>query len=106
MMLQTINDLFFKIVDRGAERVMLSKQSGEWNPISSQEIYRSAVGVAVTLSKWGMKKGDRIAILSETDRSGLSLSLPLPSLVLSSFPFTLRRRLSRSPLCCAIPARA
>jgi len=65
MMLQTINDLFFNIVDRGAERVMLSKQSGEWNPISSQEIYRSVVGIAITLSKWGMKKGDRIAILSE-----------------------------------------
>ena len=44
---------------------MLSKQSGEWNPISSQEIYRSVVGVALTLSKWGIKKDDRIAILSE-----------------------------------------
>ena len=65
MTLQTINDLFFAIVDRGSERVMLSKQSGEWNPISSEEIYRSVVGVALTLSKWGIKKGDRIAILSE-----------------------------------------
>ena len=65
MTLQTINDLFFAIVDRGANRVMLSKQSGEWNPISSQEIYCSVVGVALTLSKWGIKKGDRIAILSE-----------------------------------------
>ena len=65
MNLQTINDLFFSIVDRGSERVMLSKQSGEWNPISSQEIYRSVVGVALALSKWGIKKDDRIAILSE-----------------------------------------
>jgi long-chain acyl-CoA synthetase len=65
MKLQTINDLFFAIVDRGSDRVMLSKQSGEWNPISSQEIYRSVVGVALTLSKWGIKKDDRIAILSE-----------------------------------------
>ncbi len=65
MTLQTINDLFFAIVDRGADRVMLSKQSGEWNPISSQEVYRSVVGIALTLSKWGIKKGDRIAILSE-----------------------------------------
>ena len=65
MTLQTINDLFFAIVDRGSERVMLSKQSGEWNPISSEEIYRSVVGVSLTLSKWGIKKGDRVAILSE-----------------------------------------
>ena len=65
MNLQTINDLFFAIVDRGSERVMLSKQSGEWNPISSEEIYRSVVGVALALSKWGIKKDDRIAILSE-----------------------------------------
>ena len=65
MTLQTINDLFFAIVDRGADRVMLSKQADEWNPISSQEIYRSVVGVALTLSKWGIKKDDRIAVLSE-----------------------------------------
>ena len=65
MNLQTINDLFFAIVDRGSERVMLSKQSGEWNSISSAEIYRSVVGVALALSKWGIKKDDRIAILSE-----------------------------------------
>jgi long-chain acyl-CoA synthetase len=65
MTLQTINDLFFAVVDRGAERVMLSKESGEWNPISSQEIYKSVVGVAQTLASWGIKKADRIAILSE-----------------------------------------
>ena len=65
MTLRTINDLFFAVVDRGSDRVMLSKQSGEWRPLSSQEIYRSAVGVAITLAKWGIKKDDRIAILSE-----------------------------------------
>jgi len=65
MTLQTINDLFFSVVDRGADRVMLSKQSGEWKPISSGDIYRSVNGVAQTLANWGIKKGDRIAILSE-----------------------------------------
>ncbi|HLH08281.1 MAG TPA: long-chain fatty acid--CoA ligase [Terriglobales bacterium] len=65
MALQTINDLFFSVVDRNSERVMLSRQSGEWKPISSQEIYRNVMGVASALEKWGMKKGDRVAILSE-----------------------------------------
>ena len=65
MTLRTINDLFFAVVDRASDRVMLSKQSGEWKSISSQEIYRSVIGVATTLAKWGIKKDDRIAILSE-----------------------------------------
>jgi len=66
MALQTISDLFFTVVDRNAERAMLSKQSGEWKPISSQQIYRSVVGVASALAgNLHIKKGDRVAILSE-----------------------------------------
>jgi long-chain acyl-CoA synthetase len=44
---------------------MLYKRKLEWVPISSQELYRSVVGVARTLESWGIGKGDRVAILSE-----------------------------------------
>ena len=62
---QTINDLFFSVVESNLDRVMLFKQSVKWIPISSREFYRDVVGTARSLAKWGIGKGDRVAILSE-----------------------------------------
>ncbi len=62
---RTINDIFFAIVERGQPRVMLVREANEWVPISSQELYQKVVGVARVLRKWGLTKGDRLAILSE-----------------------------------------
>jgi long-chain acyl-CoA synthetase len=47
------------------DRVMLQRQSAGWTPISSTELYRDVVSVARTLESWGIRKGDRVAILSE-----------------------------------------
>ncbi|MGI9101501.1 MAG: AMP-dependent synthetase/ligase [Terriglobales bacterium] len=65
MSLNTINELFFHVVDRNLDRVMLYKQTVKWIPISAREFYRDAVGVARALTSWGIGKGDRVAILSE-----------------------------------------
>jgi long-chain acyl-CoA synthetase len=65
MSVQTVNQLFYQIVDRNLDRVMLFKQTVKWIPISSRELYRDAVGIARALSGWGIGKGDRVAILSE-----------------------------------------
>ncbi|HKM67938.1 MAG TPA: long-chain fatty acid--CoA ligase [Candidatus Acidoferrum sp.] len=62
---QTINDIFFSIVDRGQERVMLYRDATHWVPISSREFYRRVAGMARALRLWGLAKGDRLAILSE-----------------------------------------
>lgn len=63
--LRTINDLFFRVVDRQDPRAILFKQTVKWIPISSQEFYRDVVGVARTLHEWGIRQGDRVAVLSE-----------------------------------------
>jgi long-chain acyl-CoA synthetase len=63
--LKTLNDIFFAIVERHAERVMMQRQALGWVPISSAEFYRSVVGVAHALQQWGIAKGDRVGILSE-----------------------------------------
>ena len=60
----TLNDIFFAIVDRRQERVMLAREADRWLPISSQEFYRNVAGVARAI-RWGVDKGDRVAILSE-----------------------------------------
>jgi long-chain acyl-CoA synthetase len=65
MTISTINEVFYSAIERNLERAMLYKRKLEWVPISSQELYRSVVGVARTLESWGIGKGDRVAILSE-----------------------------------------
>jgi long-chain acyl-CoA synthetase len=62
---QTLNDIFLAIVERGNERAMLVRGESQWIPISAREFYRNVAGVARALSRWGLTKGDRLAILSE-----------------------------------------
>jgi len=62
---ETINDVFYSVVERDLDRVMLSKQTVKWIPVSSRELYRNVIGTARTLAQWGIGKGDRVAILSE-----------------------------------------
>ncbi len=62
---QTLNDIFFAIVERKRVAVMLVRDASQWAPVSSQQFYRDVAGMARALSKWGLLKGDRLAILSE-----------------------------------------
>jgi len=62
---RTINDIFFSLVERDQDRVMLYKQGNQWLPVPARELYRKVVGTARALSAWGIGRGDHIAILSE-----------------------------------------
>src|ERR1017187_4913384 len=65
MSLHTLNDILLAVSKNRRDRVMLQRQVQGWAPISSTEIYRSVVSVARALESWGVRKGDRVAILSE-----------------------------------------
>src|SRR6266853_5253671 len=65
MSLQTLNDILFAVCSTRRDRVMLQRGATGWAPISSTEIYRGVVGIARALESWGVRKGDRVAILSE-----------------------------------------
>ena len=65
MKLETLNDIFFNCVSRNHPRVMSYKRGQAWVDISSQEFYRQVAAVSRALQKWGLKKGDHVAILSE-----------------------------------------
>ena len=65
MSIQTLNDIFSTVCQRGRDHVMLQRQVLGWIPISSSELYRNVAGVAHALESWGICKGDRVAILSE-----------------------------------------
>src|SRR5258708_33015599 len=65
MSLATLNDIFFAAVERQLDRMMLHRQGEEWRPVSSQEFGRRVARIARTLRSWSIRKGDRVAILSE-----------------------------------------
>jgi long-chain acyl-CoA synthetase len=61
----TINDIFFAAVDLNIDRTMLYREGDQWLPISSREFGRQVSQTARALQDWGIRRGDRIAILSE-----------------------------------------
>ena len=61
----TVNELFYRIVERDSARLMLHRGAVDWIPISSAELYRDTAGVARALRDWKIGKADRVAILSE-----------------------------------------
>jgi long-chain acyl-CoA synthetase len=63
--LATLNDIFFHVAERNQPRVMSAKLAGQWVDISSAELRARVLGLAATLRRWGLKEGDRVAILSE-----------------------------------------
>jgi len=65
MSIATLNDIFFKAVERNLDRMMLYRDEGKWLPVSSREFGQKVASVARTLLDWGIRKGDRVAILSE-----------------------------------------
>jgi long-chain acyl-CoA synthetase len=65
MNLATLNDIFFAATERSLDRVMLSRASGKWLPISSSDFRRNVAGTVRALQELGIRKGDRVAILSE-----------------------------------------
>ncbi len=65
MTIHTINEVFYRVVERNLHRAMMIKRHGKWTAIPSRQLYRNVVGVARALESWGVAKGDRVAILSE-----------------------------------------
>lgn len=64
--LSTVNDLFQRVSARSNARAMLwQDESGQWQPISSDQIYQRVRQLAETFLGWGVRKGDRIALMSE-----------------------------------------
>jgi len=65
MAIATLNDIFFTAVERNLDRIMLYREAGKWLPISSREFGQRVARTAHALDSWGIRRGDRVAILSE-----------------------------------------
>src|SRR5688500_17560288 len=63
----TLNKLFFDAVERFQKpEALLYKRDGAYRPISSRDLADRVRCVALGLQDLGVKRGDRVAILSET----------------------------------------
>ena len=62
----TINDLFRRVAAAANPRAVLwQDEFGQWQPISSDQIYQRVRALAQALLAWGAQKGDRIALIGE-----------------------------------------
>jgi long-chain acyl-CoA synthetase len=62
----TINDLFVRIAAAANPRAVLwQEESGEWHPISSDQMYQRVRALATAFLNFGARRGDRIVLVSE-----------------------------------------
>ena len=63
---QTVNDIFFAVVDSGSHDVIRAQaKDGSWQILASAELYARVRALAGSLLRLGLRKGDRVAIVSE-----------------------------------------
>ena len=65
MSLRTVNDVFFTIVRRDSPRVMLTRTNDTWKEIGARQLRSWVYATARQLQSWGIRKGDRVVLLSE-----------------------------------------
>src|SRR5258708_7093134 len=62
---KTLVDIFFAVVERDAPNIVMFKRPAGWRNISSRQYYGYVVQIARALKDWDIKRGERVAILSE-----------------------------------------
>src|SRR5579863_1482089 len=65
MSLATLNDIFFTAAERDFNRLMLYREAGQWLPVTTREFVTKVARVSRQLDLWGIRPGERVAILSE-----------------------------------------
>lgn len=62
---RTLADIFFASIGHNLERHVMFKRQDRWEIIASRQYYGYVTSIARALKQWGIRKGDRVAILSE-----------------------------------------
>ncbi|MGH9599348.1 MAG: AMP-binding protein, partial [Terracidiphilus sp.] len=64
--ISTLNGLFCRIAAAANPRAVLWQDAkGQWQPLSSDQLYQRVRALAQAFLGWGARKGDRIALMSE-----------------------------------------
>jgi long-chain acyl-CoA synthetase len=63
---QTVNDIFYTVIDfRSSDVIRAQAKDGSWESVSSAELYARVCALAASLERLGLRKGDRVALISE-----------------------------------------
>ncbi len=63
---QTINEVFINRVEKSKDRIAVEKKkNGKWEQATWSEYYDSSRALGLALTRLGVKKGDRVSLLSE-----------------------------------------
>ena len=65
MEINTLNEVYFAVVGRDLDRVMMVRREGVWAPVSAAQLRLWVLSMARQLQAWGINKGDRVVVLSE-----------------------------------------
>ena len=65
MSIATLNDIFFAAVEHNLDCMMLYREAAKWLPVTSREFRQRVARTSRALQAWGIRAGDRVAILSE-----------------------------------------
>ncbi|HET9742258.1 MAG TPA: long-chain fatty acid--CoA ligase [Terriglobales bacterium] len=60
-----MNEIFLAVVERNLPRVMSYERDGRWRDVSAHELYTRVLHTARQLQQWGIRKGDRVALIAE-----------------------------------------
>ncbi|HEV2576194.1 MAG TPA: long-chain fatty acid--CoA ligase [Acidobacteriaceae bacterium] len=63
--LRTINDILAGLAQRDGDTVAMWKSVEGWKPIIGRTMYGRVRALVAALESWGVKRGDRVAIISE-----------------------------------------
>src|ERR1700759_1869873 len=63
--LSTVNDILAGIAKRDSETVAMWKCPDGWKPLTGRTMYGRVRALVAARESWGLRRGDRIAIMSE-----------------------------------------
>ena len=64
--IRTVNELFLRVAGSGqAKALWRMDEAGAWQAISSDQVYQRVRALARAFQGWGIRRGDRIGLLSE-----------------------------------------
>ena len=65
MGIRTLAELLRVVAEHDLPQCLLHKVDGAWRAVSAAELRRRVRGLATTLDRWGVRPGDRVALMAE-----------------------------------------
>jgi len=83
---QTLSELFRAVVANGRQDCLLHKIDGAYRPLSASELAARVRGFATALDGWGVRHGDRVALMAENGPDWATIDFAILSLGAVSVP--------------------